>query len=323
MTRARRHLVVCTVATSAAGIPQRPSQFFDEAMAAAPGVSVDEVGEAPERAMLDRVGQAREQLELVSLAAARARAFGAADADALAIQAREVLDALVVARAEALLPPVIVAPVVGPIARPARPGVTVSISDIAQYRRCPLQYRYSRVDRVPPKPSPAREIGMAAHSAFEGYYAPDAPTEGVERLVARFEMQLRSHRVDTTAQGKHALEAARERFPELVERTRRMRVTPIAVERGFTMTIGPHKVRGRIDRVDRTEGGYALVDYKTGPPPSMATAGEGDTVMRLYLAGAREAKTILAHTRKFRALHGAPTSRRRSPARATQKLIAV
>ena len=41
------------------------------------------------------------------------------------------------------------------------------------------------------------------------------------------------------------------------------------------------------------------------------------------LAGAREAKTILAHTRKFRALHGAPTSRRRSPARATQKLIAV
>ncbi len=41
------------------------------------------------------------------------------------------------------------------------------------------------------------------------------------------------------------------------------------------------------------------------------------------LAGAREAKTILAHTRKFRVLHRTSPSRRRSPAHAGQKLLAV
>jgi hypothetical protein len=41
------------------------------------------------------------------------------------------------------------------------------------------------------------------------------------------------------------------------------------------------------------------------------------------LAGAREAKTILAHTRKFRALHRTSSPRRRSTGRGGRKLLAV
>ena len=44
---------------------------------------------------------------------------------------------------------------------------------------------------------------------------------------------------------------------------------PVAVERPFTLQIGPHRVHGRIDRVDRLpQGGFGLVDYKTGAPPT-------------------------------------------------------
>ena len=38
-------------------------------------------------------------------------------------------------------------------------------------------------------------------------------------------------------------------------------------ERPFTFKLGPHLLRGRVDRVDRLpDGGYELIDYKTGRP---------------------------------------------------------
>jgi RecB family exonuclease len=56
------------------------------------------------------------------------------------------------------------------------------------------------------------------------------------------------------------------------------------------MTIGPHRLRGRVDRIDRhAGGGDQLVDYKTGRQPGPGGEEEQDLVLRLYLAGAREA----------------------------------
>ena len=37
-------------------------------------------------------------------------------------------------------------------------------------------------------------------------------------------------------------------------------------EKAFTFKLGPHVLRGRVDRVDQLPGGeYELIDYKTGP----------------------------------------------------------
>ena len=42
---------------------------------------------------------------------------------------------------------------------------------------------------------------------------------------------------------------------------------PVWFERSFQFRIGPHLLRGRVDRVDKLpEGGYELIDYKTGRP---------------------------------------------------------
>ena len=42
---------------------------------------------------------------------------------------------------------------------------------------------------------------------------------------------------------------------------------PVWLERSFAFSIGPHQLRGRVDRVDQLpDGGYELIDYKTGEP---------------------------------------------------------
>ena len=289
MTRARRHLVLTTIAAGAGGVSQVPSPFFEEAREAV-AAEVEEVGEAPERALLAAVADRHAAFEEASLAAAAAVAAGGADAEELTAAAERTARELVDARARALRPPEPAAPVAAP-ARPARPGLELSPSAVEAYRTCPLRYRFAAVDRVPTPPSPARAVGVAAHAALEAHYRPGGTGGDGEALVGRFAAALRREGVDRTAEGRQALARAREALPPYHERLVRSGSRPVAVEREFTLTVGPHRVHGRVNRVDaHPAGGHQIVDYKTGKPPAAGARGDDDDlVLRLYLLGAREA----------------------------------
>ena len=70
-------------------------------------------------------------------------------------------------------------------------------------------------------------------------------------------------------------------------------------ERQFTFKLGPHLLRGRVDRVDRLPGGdYELIDYKTGRPKSTAQLAE-DVQLSLYAVGAREAWSLDASRQAY------------------------
>jgi DNA helicase-2/ATP-dependent DNA helicase PcrA len=289
MTRARRHLVLCTHRFSGSGAAQRPSPFYEEAAAGVGGAASAEVGESLDRALLDEVGRRHHAFEQASLRAARAIAEEAADAETLAHEARRAADALVGARADAMRP--VRRPEISASApRAVRPGVTISPTDIERYRTCPLAFRFAKIDRVPQRPSPARAIGIAAHTAFEAHHRPGNEGGDADSLVARFARELARLGVAATPEAQQALERAREWFPKYHERTARMARPTVAVERPFTLTLGPHVVRGRIDRLDaHPGGGHQIVDYKTGRPPGDAGRNDEEIVLRLYLAGAYEA----------------------------------
>ena len=286
MTRARTHLTVCWVRSSGTGVPQAPSRFVTEALESTAGATVEHVDDGPARTQLMAIGAARARLEAATMRAAERRAADEVPADDPELA--DALAELIQVRASALVAdPEPVAPVVP--GRVPRPGTTASITAIARYRNCPLQYRFAHVDRIPPRPDPSREVGTAAHAALEAYFRPGNGSGQADELVTRFATELAKARIADTPQAQHALALARERFPALVARTRSSGVTAVAVERPFTLRIGPHRVHGRIDRVDRLpHGGFGLVDYKTGAPPS-GSDDDARLVMRLYLAGAREA----------------------------------
>ena len=70
-------------------------------------------------------------------------------------------------------------------------------------------------------------------------------------------------------------------------------------ERQFTFKLGPHLLRGRVDRVDRLPGGeYELIDYKTGRPKSAAQLAD-DVQLSLYAVGAREAWSLEASRQAY------------------------
>ena len=89
------------------------------------------------------------------------------------------------------------------------------------------------------------------------------------------ELQFRERAIEALRR-YHARESARGSSPRWVERK-------------FDFQIGPHHLRGRVDRVDELpDGGYELIDYKTGDPrPQQAL--EADIQLAIYRLAAREA----------------------------------
>lgn len=63
---------------------------------------------------------------------------------------------------------------------------------------------------------------------------------------------------------------------------------PVWFERSFSFKLGPHLLRGRVDRVDRLpDGSYELIDYKTGKAKTEGDL-QRDVQLSLYQMGARD-----------------------------------
>ncbi len=165
-----------------------------------------------------------------------------------------------------------------------------SFTQLAAFRKCPLQYKFAHLYRIPILGSYQKSFGQSVHLAFQrilemhklrtsavqaslfgggavegGYRSPGGFTVSEEEAVELFEdawidewyPDRRTHD-EYWAKGKAALKtfwrACAERAPDVVE-----------IEKDFTLLLGQHSIKGKIDRVDRVpDGSVEVLDYKTG-----------------------------------------------------------
>ena len=139
-----------------------------------------------------------------------------------------------------------------PVQLPAR----LSVSSLVSLARDPAELA-RQVRRPMPRP-PARQArkGTAFHQWLEQRY-------GQQRLIDDADLFERRSPTTARARGPRQLRARFE-HSEWADRW------PRAVEVPFETLVGDRLVRGRIDAVfaDSPEGGYDVVDWKTGRPPA-------------------------------------------------------
>src|ERR687893_1863320 len=165
-------------------------------------------------------------------------------------------------------------------------GLMLSASDLDTYRICPLKYKFARVFRIPQEPTIHQRFGIAVHQVLERFHA--AGGGPLARLKELFEISWRRSGFG----GSDDEQQFRERAVEALERywrlDRESDAEPVWFERSFAFKLGPHLLRGRVDRVDRhPDGSYELIDYKTGKAKSASELRE-DVQLSLYQMGARE-----------------------------------
>ena len=193
--------------------------------------------------------------------------------------------------------------------RARRRAGAVSASDIETYRTCPLKYKFARVFRIPqradaqpalrdPRPPGARALPRAA-----------APTRGAARAARAARGRLAARRLRRLRGGAPAArQGDARRCVRYHERFQDEDGEPVWFERSFPFRLGPHLLRGRVDRVDRLpDGGYELIDYKTGRPKTAGAAARGRPALALR---GRRARGVAARGRRSRPTTTCSTTRR-------------
>ena len=176
-------------------------------------------------------------------------------------------------------------------------GLMLSASDIDTYRICPLKYKFARVFRIPQEPTIHQRFGIALHQVLERFHAEGGGP--LSRLMELFESSWRRSGFggsDDEQQFRQRAEQALERYWRL---DRESDAEPVWFERSFAFKLGPHLLRGRVDRVDRhPDGSYELIDYKTGKAKSEEDLRE-DIQLSLYQMGARESWRLTTSAQSY------------------------
>lgn len=166
---------------------------------------------------------------------------------------------------------------------PAEPNRSVrrpalSPSRAADFKQCPLLYRFRAIDRLPEPPSAAQVRGSVVHAALERLYALPAAERGRETAMTL---------VDPAAEQLVAAEPelADEIGPELLDEARALlsgyyrledptRFDPDSCEQRVEVELEDGTLlRGFVDRIDvAPTGELRVVDYKTGKAPPEARA---------------------------------------------------
>jgi DNA helicase-2/ATP-dependent DNA helicase PcrA len=168
-------------------------------------------------------------------------------------------------------------------------GLALSASDIETYRSCPLRYKFARVLRIPTEQTLHQRFGIAVHTVLERFHSDGGQT--LAQLLELLDSVWRRAGFGSSERELELRELARTALTRYHARLHGQDSQPVWFERSFSFRLGPHHLRGRVDRVDRlADGGeqYELIDYKTSRPKS-AEQLKDDIQLSLYALAAREA----------------------------------
>ncbi len=171
-------------------------------------------------------------------------------------------------------------------------GLVLSASDIDTYRACPLRYKYARVLKVPAPQTLHQRFGIAVHQTLERYHGTDHTTVG--QMLELFEAAWRRSGFGDSDPERELHGKARAALVLYHRHLEAHEAEPVWFERSFSFKLGPHYLRGRVDRVDRLpDGAYEMIDYKTSRPRTAEQLRE-DVQLSLYAVGARESWHVQA-----------------------------
>jgi RecB family exonuclease len=184
----------------------------------------------------------------------------------------------------------------GPAPFPER-ALHLSASQLETYDDCPLRYFYEYVLRVRSDSNVYAELGSLVHEVLAEFLDPrkddvEYSAEGLRELGERMWR-------DDLARYRPQVEEARRDFFSMLDRWWEeegavARPDVVGVERRFEVDVGPHKVSGSIDRIDRVDGGLRIVDYKTGSRETPAAEMPDNVQLAVYhLAAARDPELAL------------------------------
>jgi DNA helicase-2/ATP-dependent DNA helicase PcrA len=146
-----------------------------------------------------------------------------------------------------------------------------SFTQLIAFDKCPLQYKFAHILKVPVKGKSMFSFGKTMHNTLHEFLlASTLGSLGLEKLLEVYQREWLDEWYESRAQkeeyfelGKETLKKFYESFVENKPKLFFFDGRP-ALEQDFNVKINGHTLIGKIDRIDEIDGGVEIIDYKTG-----------------------------------------------------------
>jgi putative RecB family exonuclease len=170
--------------------------------------------------------------------------------------------------------------------------LNLSYSKLRIYRQCPLRYRFTYLDRLPRRPRRLFRAGKRVHHALMTWlvYARDG-RPSLEAAMRTYDNAWGAEMAGDPSAARDYQEG-REILYAFHEFNKDLPCAPAYLEHKFEISVGGHVVTGAIDRVELTERGYEVIDYKMDREPRTRREVEEDLQLRIYDLALRDGQGV-------------------------------
>jgi putative RecB family exonuclease len=163
----------------------------------------------------------------------------------------------------------------------------ISYSSFDTYQTCPLKYKFQEIDRIKVPKSKEAVFGTILHSTLKFIHNPGIIYPTLEQALDYFSKNWNSEVFADELEERAAFSQGVQIIQDYYKKNDPSKTNIIDLESRFAIEIGnekeTHIIAGIIDRIDKTEDGYEIVDYKTTKKMPSQEKVDNDIQLSVYL----------------------------------------
>lgn len=159
----------------------------------------------------------------------------------------------------------------------------ISYSALSTYQTCPLKYKFQYIDKIKTPKSKEAVFGTLIHATLNFVHTPGILSPSLEQALDYYSKNWNSDVFDSEQEERAAFSQGVDIIRRYYKDNDISKINIVALESPFQIKLGENVVSGIIDRIDRTEDGYEIVDYKTAKKMPSQEKVNNDIQLTIYL----------------------------------------
>lgn len=163
----------------------------------------------------------------------------------------------------------------------------ISYSAFDTFRNCSLKYKFQNIDKIKEPKSKEAVFGTLIHDTMNFIHTPALIPPRLEEALEHFSKSWNSDIYDDELEERSAFSQAVAMIQDYYKKNDPSKSIVVDLESRFAIEIGEdknrHIISGIIDRIDKTEDGYEIIDYKTTKKMPSQEKVDEDLQLSVYL----------------------------------------
>lgn len=163
----------------------------------------------------------------------------------------------------------------------------ISYSAFDTYKNCSLKYKFQNVDKIKEPKSKEAVFGTLVHNTLKFIHTPSLLQPKLEEALDFFSKNWNSDVFENELEERAAFSQGVAIIQNYYKKNDPAAANIVDLESRFAIEIGDEKqkhiISGIIDRIDKTEDGYEIIDYKTTKKMPSQEKVDNDLQLSVYL----------------------------------------